>query len=475
MQAFPFAADELCCSKTALNFVDSVWEMFGGLLKGIPSVIADDATARDPLACWNYWPPGASLDSFWLPSLLAALIDAARHTGLRLDAVRYITSSGELLPSNLARRAVELAPNAALLNLYGSSEMAADATCCVVGPTALDGKIVSIGKPIGRMRVHILDEDLRPVAGGEQGELCVSGPGLALGYHNQPDLTAEKFIANPFAAAGDADQARLFRSGDLVALRPDGDIDYIGRRDFQIKLRGFRIEPGEIESTLVAHPAVRDCAVSAFDMDGGRRLVAFYVRKEDARTDDDPSRPDTFRDFLRQRLAEYMVPSHFIPLDDLPRLPNGKLDRRSLRLPADVDFRRDIIEPRDAVEKALAAIWCETLGMKAVSVTDNFFEIGGDSLVTFQVSVLAREAGYALVPAICTTIRRWKHWQATRGRRGPRQSTRPCPRARRRSARCNVTISPGLVPIPTSSMSASSPGCLGSSIRRSFRRPSARS
>jgi non-ribosomal peptide synthase protein (TIGR01720 family) len=189
----------------------------------------------------------------------------------------------------------------------------------------------------------------------------------------------------------------LFRSGDLVALRPDGDMDYIGRRDFQIKLRGFRIEPGEIESTLVAHPAVRDCAVGAFDMEGGRRLVAFYVRKGDAGADAS-SASDALRDFLRQRLADYMVPSHFVPVDDLPRLPNGKLDRRSLQVPPDIDVRRDIVGPRDAVENVLARVWCETLGLKAVSVTDNFFELGGDSLLTFQVSVLGREAGYALVP-----------------------------------------------------------------------------
>src|SRR5262249_29011329 len=143
-QTFPFAADELCCSKTALNFVDSIWEMFGGLLKGVPSVIADDATARDPLALLDLLATRRVTRLILVPSLLAALIDAARHTRIRLEALRYVTSSGELLPSNLGRRIGELAPNATLLNLYGSSEMAADATCCVVGAAALAGKIVSI-------------------------------------------------------------------------------------------------------------------------------------------------------------------------------------------------------------------------------------------------------------------------------------------------------------------------------------------
>jgi amino acid adenylation domain-containing protein/non-ribosomal peptide synthase protein (TIGR01720 family) len=396
-EAFPFAADELCCNKTALNFVDSVWEMFGGLLKGIPSVIADDVTARDPLALLDLLAKRRVTRVIVVPSLLAALIDAARHTGTRLDALRYVTSSGELLPSTLGRRIGELAPNATVLNLYGSSEMAADATCCVVGLDALKGKIVSIGKALGRMRVHVLDEELRPVAVGEPGELCVSGPGLARGYHNNPGLTAEKFIQNPFATAAEAEHVRLFRSGDLVSLRPDGEIDYIGRRDFQIKLRGFRIEPGEIETTLAAHPAVRDCAVSAIDTEGGRQLVAFYVRSPGADTTD--LEPSALRDFLSQRLVPYMVPSHFVALaDDLPRLPNGKLDRRSLRLPPDFDVRQDIVAPRDSVEEDMVRIWRETLGIRSVSVTDDFFELGGDSLLTFRVSLLAREAGYALTP-----------------------------------------------------------------------------
>ena len=395
---FPFAADELCCSKTALNFVDSVWETFGGLLKGIPSIIADDATARDPMALLTLLAERQVTRLIVVPSLLAALIEGARHAGIRLDRLRYVTSSGELLPSDLARRVAEFAPNATLINLYGSSEMAADATCCVVGPAALDGHIVSIGQALGRMKVHILDDDLKPVVGGEPGELCVSGPGLARGYHNRPDLTAEKFVANPFAAAGDEEHRRLFRSGDMVARRPDGDIDYIGRRDFQIKLRGFRIEPSEIETTLAAHPAVRDCAVAALEVEGNRRLVAFYVPDRSASAAIDGEAAVAFRTFLRDRLAEYMVPSHFVSLDELPHLPNGKLDRKALCLPADFEANREIVAPRDAVEETLAAIWREVLGATTVSMTDNFFEIGGDSLLTFQVAVKARECGYALTP-----------------------------------------------------------------------------
>ncbi|TDO09988.1 amino acid adenylation domain-containing protein [Mycobacterium sp. BK086] len=394
-ETFPFAADELTCAKTALNFVDSIWEMFGGLLQGIPCVIADDSMARDPLALLDMLSTTGVTRLVVVPSLLAALIGAASHTGVQLDRLRFVTASGERLPSELARRIGELAPDAVLLNLYGSTEMAADATCCVIDADAVRGEIVSIGKPLGRMRIHIVDEDLNQVDVGVEGELCVSGPGLARGYHNKPDLTAKKWIPNPFAAEGDTEHARLFRSGDIAVLREGGDIDYVGRRDFQIKLRGFKIEPSEIEATLATHPAIRECAVAAIDSERGRRLVAFYVGEHGVEYPD----AHALREFSAERLADWMVPSYFLPLDDMPRLPNGKLDRRGLRLPEDFDARGDIVEARDEVEEVFVAIWRETLGVEAISVTDDFFEVGGDSLLAARVSIVAREAGYSLTPA----------------------------------------------------------------------------
>jgi amino acid adenylation domain-containing protein len=394
-EAFPFGTDELTCAKTALNFVDSIWEMFGGLLRGIPCVIADDSMSRDPLALLDMLSTTGVTRLVVVPSLLAALIGAAHHTGIHLDRLRYVTASGERLPSELARRIGELAPDAVLLNLYGSTEMAADATCCVIDADAVRGEIVSIGKPLGRMRIHIVDEELNPVGIGVEGELCVSGPGLARGYHNKTELTAKKWIPNPFAADGDTEHARLFRSGDIAVLREGGDIDYVGRRDFQIKLRGFKIEPSEIEATLATHPAIRECAVAAIDSDRGRRLVAFYVGEHGVEYPD----AHTLREFSAERLADWMVPSYFLPLDDMPRLPNGKLDRRGLRLPDDFDARGDIVEARDEVEEVFVSIWRETLGVEAISVTDDFFEVGGDSLLAARVSIVAREAGYALTPA----------------------------------------------------------------------------
>ncbi|WP_158215238.1 non-ribosomal peptide synthetase [Candidimonas nitroreducens] len=396
-QAFPFEAGERTCAKTALNFVDCIWETFGGLLQGVPGVIVNDAVARDPAALLALLARENISRLVLVPSLLAALIDMSRHGGPQLPALRYLTSSGELLPAALARQVPVLAPRAVLLNLYGSSEMAADATCQVVEPDALDGKIVPIGKAIGRMRTYVLDEALAPVAAGEPGELCVSGPGLSRGYLNRPDLSAEKFLPNPHAPEGEAEHTVLFRSGDLVAQRPDGALDYLGRRDFQIKLRGFRIEPGEIETVLATHPGLRACAVAAIETAAGRQLAAFYEVLPGA---SEPITPSGLRAFLAERLADYLVPARYFRVPNLPQLPNGKLDRHRLTppetAPAEAATRQ---APGNDVERALLAIWQEVLGAdQPLGVDDDFFTIGGDSIRAAGVAVRAREKGYRLTP-----------------------------------------------------------------------------
>jgi len=395
-ETFPFAAGEVCCSKTALNFVDSVWEMLGGLLKGVPSVVADEATARDPFQLLEFLAEEKVTRLIAVPSLLAALIEASRATGTRLPHLRYLTSSGELLPSDLARQVGELGDGITLINLYGSSEMAADATCCVVTPAALNGKIVSIGKALGRMRVHVLDEALQPVPAGAEGELCVSGPGLAKGYLGRPDLTDEKFVRNPYATAGDGEHARLFRSGDVVSLRPDGDLDYVGRKDFQIKIRGFRIEPGEVEITLAQHPAIRGCAVGAAAAAGGQQLAAFCVLAPAIVLDG--ALAGELRSFLLARLPDYMVPSRFIPLPALPLLPNGKLDRHSLRISEDMAATPAGEPPATELEQRLARIWRAVLRQSAVGIDDDFFAIGGDSIQAFRVAAQAKADGLSLTP-----------------------------------------------------------------------------
>ncbi len=392
-EAFPFAPDEVCCSKTALNFADSIWETLGGLLKGIPSVVADEATARDPFRLLELLAQEKVTRLIVVPSLLAAMLEAARAMGIKLPHLRYLTSSGELLPSDLARQVGELGENITLLNLYGSSEMAADATCCVMTSERLDGKIAPIGIAIGQMRIHVLDEDLQPVAVGVQGELCVSGPGLALGYLGRPDLTQEKFIANPFVPPDDPMHARLFRSGDVVSMRPDGHLDYVGRKDFQIKVRGFRIEPGEVETTLATHPAIRACAVAALENHGLNQLVAFCVTPalEGAQAGE-------LRDYLRARLPDYMVPSRYVRLEALPLLPNGKLDRKALRLPNDAEVSAPDAAEANKNQRLLLDIWVRVLRQSAIGLDDDFFAIGGDSIQAFRVAAEVRAKGFALTP-----------------------------------------------------------------------------
>ncbi len=395
-EAFPFEPGEVCCNKTALNFIDSIWEMLGGLLRGIPCVIADAATARDPVRFLHLLHDERVSRLVVVPSLLAALIEAGSATGISLDALRYVTSSGELLPSALAARVRELGDSIVLLNLYGSTEMAADATCCIVTDDVLDGKIAPIGRPIGKMRVVVLDERLRPVPDGTAGELCVSGPGLAIGYLGRPELTEKNFIANPFVDQGDSDHARLFLSGDIVAMRADGNLDYIGRRDFQIKIRGFRIEPGDVETTLSTHPEIDACAVGVVDHDDVRQLAAFYVTGS-------PENPDAaaLRSFLLQRLPEYMVPSRFARLETLPLLPNGKLDRHALASldVSGVDHSIALAETLSAAEAEMRDLWSRILRQSLIGLDDDFFAIGGDSLLAFRVATAARKKGWSLVPA----------------------------------------------------------------------------
>ncbi|UHL63937.1 amino acid adenylation domain-containing protein [Paralcaligenes sp. KSB-10] len=395
-ESYPFNAQELACLKTSLNFVDSVWETFGGLLQGIPGVLVDDATAHDPQALLSLLAESQATRLVAVPSLLGALFEAHAQTDVDLPSLRYLTSSGEALTGKLAGQAAQLAPNAVLLNLYGSSEMAADATCSEIERSEQEEEVASIGRPIGRMKVHVLNDKLEPVNAGEPGELHVSGPGLALGYLRRPDLTAQKFIANPFNHSADPEHAKLFRSGDIVRQEVDGTLHYLGRSDFQIKIRGVRIEPGEVETALAKHPAIRACAVAGLDGAAGKQLVAFY----ETRPGTEPAAviASELRSFLSQSLAAYMVPSRFIHIEQLPQLPNGKLDRNGLRLPQFSAVEDAVQVGRTPTETVLLAIWKEVLGHGSIDIDDDFFAVGGDSILVARVCTKSRLAGFFLSP-----------------------------------------------------------------------------
>ncbi|KRV48108.1 hypothetical protein AQ490_26585 [Wenjunlia vitaminophila] len=264
-------------------------------------------------------------------------------------------------------------------NLYGPTEATVDATCHDLSDPV---DVPVIGTPLPNVRLRLLDEQLRPVPIGVAGEIYLGGPGLARGYVNRPALTAQRFIADPH---GDTPGSRLYRTGDRARWRPDGTLEYLGRTDNQIKLRGFRIEPGEIEATLTHHPTVKEAAVID---DEHARLIA-YVTPADAIE----ASPADIRRFAQGRLPAYMVPSAVVVLDALPLTSNGKLDRGRLPVPElgrpELDVR--FVAPRDVVEEVVAQVWCAVLGVDRVGVHDDFFELGGHSLLVIQVMARIRK------------------------------------------------------------------------------------
>jgi len=377
---YPFMPGERCCHKTVLGFVDSVWEIFGPLLQGVATVLMAESVAKDARRLVAALAEAEVTRIVLVPSLLRVLLDEHADLDTQLPRLRYWISSGEVLPVELAQRFLERLPGRVLLNLYGSSEVAADATWHEVTPPLRDGR-VSIGRPIDNLRTYILDRHGQPVPVGVTGELHVAGAGVARGYLNRPELTAAKFIADPFAA--DA-QARLYRTGDLACYAEDGTIEYVGRADQQVKIRGCRVELGEIEVVLKQHPEIAEAAVVDVEERPGERALVAYVTGRDAAV---PA-AEALRAWLRRSVPEYMVPASFVSLDALPQLANGKIDRRGLQqrgLGALVPCALPVA-PRNAVEQTVAQIWQALLGRETIGIHDNFFELGGHSLMAIQLA-----------------------------------------------------------------------------------------
>jgi aspartate racemase len=319
-----------------------------------------------------------SITTLWLTSALFHQMVDEQLDSLR--GVRQMLTGGDVLSSRHARDFLERQSDCRLINGYGPTENTTF-TCCYQ-MTAPDhvGNSVLIGRPVSNTMVYILDQNLQPVPVGVIGELHAGGAGLAREYLNRPELTAEKFIPNPFS---EEPGERLYRTGDLARYHPDGNIEFLGRIDHQVKIRGFRIEPGEIEVVLAQHPSVVETVVIARENSlGDKQLVAYVVLNEKSAVTN-----NELRNFLRQKLPDYMMPSAFVSLDSLPLTPNGKVNRRALPAP---DSERpgaedSYVAPRNSVEEILAGIWREVLGLKKVGIHNNFFELGGHSLLATQV------------------------------------------------------------------------------------------
>ncbi len=364
-------AQDTLLAITTLSFDIAALELFLPLIVGARVIVASRETAAD----------GAALAET-LTQARVTVMQATPITWRMLLAAGWqgnpdlkILCGGEALPLDLAHQLLSRA--ASLWNLYGPTETTIWSTLCKIEP---GDDVVSIGRPIANTQIYLLDTHLQLVPVGVSGELFIGGDGLARGYLNRPELTAERFIPHPFS---NEPGACLYRTGDLARYRPDGTIEHLGRLDFQVKLRGFRIELGEIETVLSQHPGVRLAVVIAReDIPGDKRLVAYLVA-----TQAPAPAISELRSFLQEQLPEYMLPSAFVFLEAFPQTPNGKVDRLALPAPKHTrpELQEDFVAPRTSVEEAVRGIWLQILKIEQIGIHDDFFELGGDSLMAMQM------------------------------------------------------------------------------------------
>jgi amino acid adenylation domain-containing protein len=374
--------------KTPFSFDVSVWEFFWTLLTGAVLVVAKPGGHQEPRYLSELISQQQISVLHFVPSMLQIFLEETEHQ--QCKTIKHVICSGEALSWDLQQRFFQ-SFEAKLHNLYGPTEASIDVTawCCKPGNQESNHEnIVPIGRPIANTQIFILDRHLKPVPLGVKGELYIGGLGLARGYLNQPQLTQEKFIPHPFTNLQnlqlDGVSTRLYKTGDLARYRPDGNIEFLGRIDYQVKIRGNRLELGEIEALLEQHPQVRETVVVARkDIANDLRLVAYLVTSGDATLS-----IDELRSFLKQQQPDYMIPSAFVILEALPLTLNGKVDRRSLPTPDNLrpELTAPFQPPQSVIEQQIAQIWQEVLGVDKVGIHDNFFDLGGHSLLILQVN-----------------------------------------------------------------------------------------
>ncbi|MFI6901260.1 amino acid adenylation domain-containing protein [Nonomuraea sp. NPDC050394] len=378
--AFRLTGDDRVLHKTPFSFDVSVWELFWPLLTGAGLVVARPGGQADPAHLAALMASESVTTVHFVPSMLEFFL-AEPELGARLGALHTVVCSGEALGAGLATRFAAALPAAGLHNLYGPTEAAVDVSWHVC--RAGEGTI-PIGRPVANTRLEILDARMNRVPVGVPGALWIGGVQLAQGYAARPALTAERFVPDPYGPPG----GRLYDTGDLARWRPDGEIEYLGRSDHQVKIRGMRVEPGEIEAALVALPGVRAAAVRAIEDGAGLRLAGYVVPAEEGAT-------GGWEGMLRDTLPDHMIPRTWTVLGELPLNRSGKLDRNALPGPRAPETAAHA-EPEGAAELAVAAAWQGVLGLERVSAHDNFFAVGGDSIRSLKVVSRLREAGYAV-------------------------------------------------------------------------------
>lgn len=377
-QSFPANDKDVCAQKTSPGFVDVIAETLGPVLGGTPLAILSDEARGDAQALARELTHHRVSRLVAVPSLIVGLLDHLDASATSLPDLRLLVSSGEALSPALAKRVHTTLPEVKLLNLYGSSEVCADATFHVCNPQH-DIYDVPIGREVRGFHVYLLDDDMRPVVVGAVGEIFVSGCGLARGYRDQPGMTAERFLPDPLGLG-----ERMYRTGDLGRRQADGAIIFCGRVDHQIGIRGLRIEPEEIESVLCSQPPVEEAVVFANASQG---LIAAVVARAGGRPD-----PAELRQRLASVLPRYMVPDSIVTVKQLPRLPNGKTDRKAIaaelsltEVPA-VAHSPEGAAPLSKYEQLLGEIWSELLRVPLPTRRDGFFALGGHSIIAMQLS-----------------------------------------------------------------------------------------
>jgi amino acid adenylation domain-containing protein len=370
-EAYDLTLHDRVVQKTPYTFDVSVWEFLWPLIAGTRLVVARPGGHRDTRYLVDLIESAHITTIHFVPSMLQAFLEEPDLD--RCRSLRRVICSGEALSPELLRRS-GAALEAPLHNLYGPTEAAIDVTAWACDP-AEAGSVLPIGRPIANTQIYLLDPRGEPVPVGVTGELFIGGVGVGRGYLNQPDLTRERFVQDPFSPEADA---RMYQTGDLARFRPDGQIEYLGRVDHQVKVRGFRIELGEIEARLLECPGVTGAVVVADDTAAGDKRLVAYVAASD--------RGDTFtgalRTHLAQKLPDYMVPSAFVALDAIPLLPSGKVDRGQL---PEIVITGVHVTPKPGIEADIAAIWEDVLQQAPIGATDDFFALGGNSLSAGQV------------------------------------------------------------------------------------------
>ncbi len=380
-----FSPDDVFLQFAPIAFDASTFEIWGCLLNGARLVIMPAAApSLEELADVIQH---NRISTLWLTSgLFHQMVDAHCES---LNTVRQLITGGDVLSPEHVRRMREQHPQCVLINAYGPTENTTFTTCYPVPPAENIHSPLSsvpIGRPIANTEVYVLDDRLQPVPIGVPGELYIGGEGLARGYLNQPALTAERFIPHPFRSG-----ARLYRTGDWVRYLPDANLEFLGRRDQQVKVRGFRVELGEVEAALRGYPDIHEAVATVReDTPGDKRLVAYVVT-------DKPPPVSEWRHFLQVRLPDYMVPSTFVALAALPLTANGKVDQSALPMPA-VTRETAAVAPHTEDERRLADIFAEVLHLPQVGIYDNFFELGGHSLLATQAVSRIRDIMHAAVP-----------------------------------------------------------------------------